>query len=997
MAKQYKVLVNTGKAENNKALDVQQGAGDKGQVVRIKAQAGVKYQLQELGRDKNLAPDYVKARRKGKNLEITFEGGSSPDFIIEDYYGEMPAGYNGVIGQAENGAFYEYIPEDPAIKGLIPELVDGGQSVSVALGAAEVAPAGAAVAVVAAFNPLLGLLGAGAVAAAAAAAPGTDPAAAGTGALAPASDSGVQGDNRTKDNTPTLSGTAPVGATATISLNGQTYPVTVNADGTWSFTQPTGLPDGTYTPVLNITAAGVTTATPITPFTVDTSTSVAIGDAGKTGTTNPISGTAEAGDTVVVKDASGNTIGTATADSSGQWRITPTSPLSAGNITATATDAADNTSAASATPAAATPEANTTTLTLDPIAGDNIVTTTEGSASTIAVTGKVGGTFATGDTVALSVNGKRYSGAVAANGSYSINVDSADLKADPDTKIEASVTGTGGQAAAAAQDYVVESGNTNPDPNPLPNTGGKTALSINPVAGDNVLTPAENTGSLAITGKVSGAFAAGDVVTVYVNGKAFTGTAAADGSFSASVPASDVAADKDGKIEARVTGTNGDSATAAQDYVVESGNTPIQTALSINPVTGDNYIAVDEKTGTIPITGKVSGKYATGDTVTLSVNGKAYTGTAAADGSFSIAVAASDLVADADTTVDAFVTGSGGTLASATQNYVVDSRTPFPGPQTALSLDPITGDNVITASEGSASTIAVSGQATGQYAAGDAVGISLNGKTYAATVGADGRFSVNVSSADLKADADTRIEASITGTGGNVATAAQTYTVEPTNTPTQTALSIDPVTADNLITAAENTGTIAITGKVSGKYAAGDVVTLSVNGKTITGAAAADGRFSIAVAASDLIADADTTVQASVNGSAGTAASAQQNYAVDLNAPTPSVKTALTINPITGDNVIAAAEGGASTIAVSGQATGQYAAGDAVSLSVNGKTYTATVGTDGRFSVNVASADLKADADTRIEASITATGGDTATAAQDYTVEPTNIPAQTAL
>ena len=49
MTKQYKVLVNTGKAETKQTIDIQQGAGDKGQPVRIKAQAGAKYELQELG------------------------------------------------------------------------------------------------------------------------------------------------------------------------------------------------------------------------------------------------------------------------------------------------------------------------------------------------------------------------------------------------------------------------------------------------------------------------------------------------------------------------------------------------------------------------------------------------------------------------------------------------------------------------------------------------------------------------------------------------------------------------------------------------------------------------------------------------------------------------------------------------------------------------------------------------------------------------------------
>ena len=90
MAKQYKVLVNTGKEENNKAVDVQQFSGDKGQPVRIQAQAGAKYQLQEVARGKNVGPDYVKAKRVGKDLHILFEDETQASLIIEDYYDEKP-------------------------------------------------------------------------------------------------------------------------------------------------------------------------------------------------------------------------------------------------------------------------------------------------------------------------------------------------------------------------------------------------------------------------------------------------------------------------------------------------------------------------------------------------------------------------------------------------------------------------------------------------------------------------------------------------------------------------------------------------------------------------------------------------------------------------------------------------------------------------------------------------------------------------------------------
>ena len=91
-----------------------------------------------------------------------------------------------------------------------------------------------------------------------------------SGELAPGSDSGVPGDGITNDTTPTIIGQVPAGSTATITLNGKTYPVDVKPDGSYTFTQPDGLPDGTYTPVLNVTKNGETTETPIDPFTIDT-------------------------------------------------------------------------------------------------------------------------------------------------------------------------------------------------------------------------------------------------------------------------------------------------------------------------------------------------------------------------------------------------------------------------------------------------------------------------------------------------------------------------------------------------------------------------------------------------------------------------------------------------------------------------------------------------------------------------------------------------------
>ena len=263
------------------------------------------------------------------------------------------------------------------------------------------------------------------------------------------------------------------------------------------------------------------------------------------------------------------------------------------------------------------------------------------------------------------------------------------------------------------------------------NTGKKTAITLNPVTGDNIVTTGENTGNIALTGQVSGNFAAGDLVTIDVNGKTYTGNAASDGGFRIDVPASELAADKDTRIEARVTGTGGDKANAAQDYAVETSvNAGKTTALSLDPITTDNFINAAEASGTINVSGKATGAFSTSDIVSLTINGKTYSGTPKSDGTFSIPVPAAELIADQDTTVDAAI----GNSASALQNYGVDTDRPTNadvGLTIAITTDT---DNsaVVNASElGSASKFTSHIAVNGAAQVGDKVAITAanNGGT----------------------------------------------------------------------------------------------------------------------------------------------------------------------------------------------------------------------------------------------------------------------------
>jgi hypothetical protein len=114
-------------------------------------------------------PENIRTSRQGKDLKVSFEGSNTTDLVIEDYYKVSPEGYNGLIGEAESVRFYEYIPENALGMSSVPMLAESGPVVGMALGGAEVAPAGAAVGLLAAglFSPWL--LGAGALGVAAAA------------------------------------------------------------------------------------------------------------------------------------------------------------------------------------------------------------------------------------------------------------------------------------------------------------------------------------------------------------------------------------------------------------------------------------------------------------------------------------------------------------------------------------------------------------------------------------------------------------------------------------------------------------------------------------------------------------------------------------------------------------------------------------------------------------------------------------------------------------
>ncbi|WP_353168100.1 Ig-like domain-containing protein, partial [Providencia sp.] len=175
-----------------------------------------------------------------------------------------------------------------------------------------------------------------------------------TAKLTSESDSGKEGDNITQDPQPVLTGSTKPDSTIRIIFDGNSYPVTTEADGSWHLTLPTLTQDGNYDYQVHVTDLAGNESSFNGFFTLDTTVenvtvaldtqtdSGAVGDK-LTNNKQPIfSGTAEANSKITLNIA--GQILTTVADENGVWDILVKQPLPEGlyKYQVTAVDAAGN-------------------------------------------------------------------------------------------------------------------------------------------------------------------------------------------------------------------------------------------------------------------------------------------------------------------------------------------------------------------------------------------------------------------------------------------------------------------------------------------------------------------------------------------------------------------------------------------------------------------------------------------------------------------------------
>ena len=762
------------------------------------------------------------------------------------------------------------------------------------------------------------------------------------------------------------------GTQVTVTLNGKNYTATTAADGTWSLTVPAadlaGLGQASYT--LNATAtngvgnsvsssANLLVDTALPTVTINTVAGDNVINAAEVAAGQTLNGTvanAEAGNTVTV--AIGGHSYTATVQNNLSWSVNvPSDVLTAlGNgslsVTATVTNGHGNTGTGEREIAI---DANLPGLRVDTVAGDDVVNTIE-HAQNLIVSGTSDG-LAPGTALTVTVNGKDYAATVLADGTWRAAIPSTDVSAWPEGTVKISVTGdsAAGNPIIISHDVTVDLATV--------------AISINALATDDVINAAEKGADLVLSG-VTTNVEAGQTVTISLNGRIYTTTVDDSGNWTYTVPSADLAGLKDGdaSVQVSVTNVNGNSASAGREYSVDA----TAPSVTINTIATDDILNATEAQSDLAISGTSTAE--AGQTVIVSLNGKDYTTTVSANGSWTLNVPAADLagLSDGSVTVTASVSDKAGNPASADHNLTVDVTVP------AVTIHTVAGDDVINVAEHNQAQI-ISGSATGA-AAGDKVTVTIGGQTYTTVLDAAGNWSVGVPANVISglSDGTVTVSVSVTDAAGNTGSGTHNVTVD-TGLPS---VSFNAISDDNVLNAVEKGQDLSVSG-TSANLAEGTQVTVTLNGKNYTATTAADGTWSLTVPAADLagLGQASYTLNATATNGVGNSVSSSANLLVDTALPT------VTINTIAGDNVINAAE-----VAAGQTLSGKVAnaeAGNTVTVTIGGNTYTATVQSDLTWSVNVPESVLTAlgNGDLTVSATVTNGHGNMGTGERDVTID----------
>ncbi|WP_454436246.1 Ig-like domain-containing protein [Thauera mechernichensis] len=609
--------------------------------------------------------------------------------------------------------------------------------------------------------------------------------------------------NATEATDAFISGMAEANATVELRLGGQVKTLTADDDGNWSYTlgtaDYTAMGQGSETlSAVAIDAAGNRSPVATKVIQIDTvAPSVAITD-DEPGVANIAGGdvvftftfseavTGFSADDVTVSNGSKGAFAQLSATTY-SLVVTPNAGFE-GNLTVdvaagAAQDAAGNVSLAAAQRVQAVD-------TLAPVVTVSALGGADKVVSTLVGDNVVSGSGEAGRNVTLLSSSGAVLGTVRADtttGSWTYTLTADNLAvlgqgADSITARQTDAAGNVGQSAAFAfsVDTVAPS------------------LTINPIAGDDLLVFAESQEGLVISGTATGV-EDGRVVNVRFNSVDYVATVS-NGTWSTdSIVVSSL---QNGvyPVTASVTDAAGNPAQAAVRNLTVALEAP---AISIGVVAGDDVLNIIEAGQPLTLSGTAA-NIADDTAITVRFNGVDYAGTVVA-GSWSVTVPAINLAGlthGVSYTVSASAAG-----ATASRVVSTDLRAP------TITVNAVTGDDLINIAE-KASGFVVSGTAS----AGAEVTLQLGSLARSFTASADGTWSYRFEPADVSgfAQGNYVLAASARDAAGNVGTAAQRTIGFDLTAPAAATVALVEDTGANTTDRLTRNGTLSVTGVEQG-------------------------------------------------------------------------------------------------------------------------------------------------------------------------------------
>lgn len=627
----------------------------------------------------------------------------------------------------------------------------------------------------------------------------------------------------TRDTTPTLSGTGTPGDTVTIYIDGvkQTDEITVQPDGTWTWTPTQALPNGSYDVALTVTnkdGAGNESApsqpvtiiidtdppaTPGAPVVTDNVSQVTgpVDSGNSTNDSRPVlSGTGVANDVIIIYDSVGGAakqeVGRVTVGADGNWSWRPDTALTQTThaFTTTATDEAGNVSGIS-------PVVTITVDTSPPATPEITAGTVASGGSTQDTTPTISGTGTTGDTVIIYNNGVEVARVPVTGGTWTWTSPSV---SDGALNLTASSIDAAGNVSGTSPVYTI-----------TVDTVAPTAPQIDTISSSTLANGVLYTNDSTPT--ISGKTEIGSTVTVRIDGGApQQATVDANGNWTLTLPNGSALTDAPHTIIVTATDAAGNATQSAPVTVTVDTDAPDAPVVSNLAVQGT------------PLTGTAEA----GATVIVKGDNGVELGRGVADsgGNYSIALSPAQTN---ETTLTVTATDAAGNVSGGTDYQVVDAPD-LPDVPTITSIVDDNGLNGTVEVKGASSndtTPILSGTAV----AGSTVMIYLDGSPLPWAVVTAGPTGEWTASSLIPLGEGQHSFAATTTVGGITSglSPAATVTIDLTapNAPTLGAVTDDVGPGTGPLTSGQTTNDSRPT--LSGTATAGDTITIYNNGTAI--------------------------------------------------------------------------------------------------------------------------------------------------------------------